>query len=181
MLKLNANTLATWCKEPTHWKKSWCWERLRAGGEGDDRGWDGWMASATQRTRVWADSRRQWRTGKPGVLQSMELQRVGHDWATEQKLEHSPSPRFIYQPGQLSRYSGRGEGCDSPQGTLSRIFTSWSFTGKIGQLLPRVKTPVFITVPLPVRGTIYISLLIPSLSPSRFNGQLWFRTHQKSF
>ena len=69
----------------------------------------------------------------------------------------------------------------STQATLSRIFTSWSFTGKTGQLLPRVKTLVFIAAPLPVRGTIYISLLIPSLSPSRFNGQLWFRTHQKSF
>ena len=42
------NTLATWCKEPTHWKWLWCWEILRAGGEGDDRGWDGWMASLTQ-------------------------------------------------------------------------------------------------------------------------------------
>ena len=50
----------------------------------DDRGWDGWMASLTQWTWVWAGCRRWWRTGKPGVLQSMEAQRVGHDWATEQ-------------------------------------------------------------------------------------------------
>ena len=42
-LRLKFNILATWCKELTHWKKPWCWERLRAGGEGDDRGWDGWM------------------------------------------------------------------------------------------------------------------------------------------
>ena len=48
----SSNTLATWCEEPTHWKRSWCWERLRAGGEGDDRGWDGWMASPTQWTQV---------------------------------------------------------------------------------------------------------------------------------
>ena len=41
----NSNTLATWCEELTHWKRPWCWERLKAGGEGDDRGWDGWMAS----------------------------------------------------------------------------------------------------------------------------------------
>ena len=50
MLKLwswNSSTLATWCKELTHWKRAWCWERLKAGGEGDDRGWDGWMASPT--------------------------------------------------------------------------------------------------------------------------------------
>ena len=52
----NSNTLATWCKELTHWKRPWCWERLRVGGEGDDRGWDGWMASLTQWTWVWVDS-----------------------------------------------------------------------------------------------------------------------------
>ena len=53
----NSNTLATWCKELTHLKRPWCWERLRAGGEGDNRGWDGWMASPTQWTWVWVDSR----------------------------------------------------------------------------------------------------------------------------
>ena len=52
----SSNTLATWCKELTHWKKSWCWERLKAGGEGDDRGWDGWTASPAQWTWVWANS-----------------------------------------------------------------------------------------------------------------------------
>ena len=44
----NSNTLATWCKELTHCKRPWCWERLKAGGKGDDRGWNGWMASPTQ-------------------------------------------------------------------------------------------------------------------------------------
>ena len=71
----NSNTLATWCKELTHWKRPWCWERLRAGGEGDDRGWDGWMASPW----VWVNSRSWWWTGRPGVLQFMESQRVRHD------------------------------------------------------------------------------------------------------
>ena len=79
----NSNTLATWCGELTHWKRPWCWERLRAGGEGDDRGWDGWMASPTQWTCVWMDSRSWWWTGRPGVLRFMGSQRVGHDWATE--------------------------------------------------------------------------------------------------
>ena len=60
----NSNTLATWCEELTHWKTPWCWERLKAGGEGDDRGWDIWMASPTQWTWVWASSRRWWRIGK---------------------------------------------------------------------------------------------------------------------
>ena len=68
----------------THWKRPWYWERLKAR-EGDDRGRDGWMASPTQWTWVWANSGRWWRTGKPGILQSMGLQRVGHDWVTEQQ------------------------------------------------------------------------------------------------
>ena len=79
----NSNTLATWCVEPTHWKRPWCWKRLKVGGEGEDRGWDGWMASPTRWTWVWANSRRWWWTGRPGVLQSMGWQRVGHNWATE--------------------------------------------------------------------------------------------------
>jgi len=52
----SSNTLATWCKEPTYWKRPWCWEILKAGGEGDDRGWIGWMTSPTQWTWVWASS-----------------------------------------------------------------------------------------------------------------------------
>ena len=79
----NFNTLATWCKELTHLKRPWCWERLRAGGEGDDRRWYGWMVSLIQWTWVWVDSGSWWWTGRPGVLQFMELQRVRHDWATE--------------------------------------------------------------------------------------------------
>ena len=79
----SSNTLATWCKELTHWKRPWCWERLKVGGEGDDRGWDGWMASPTQWTWVWVSSGNWWWTGKPGVLQSMGFQRIGHDWASE--------------------------------------------------------------------------------------------------
>ena len=79
----NSNTLATWCEELTHLKRPWCWERLKVGGEGDDRGWDGWMASLTQWTWVWVSSRSWWWTGRPGVLRFMGSQRVGHDWATE--------------------------------------------------------------------------------------------------
>ena len=79
----NFNTLATWCKELTLWKRSLCWERLKAEGEGDNGGWDVWMASLTQWIWVWVSSRRWWWTGKPGVLQSIGLQRVWHNWATE--------------------------------------------------------------------------------------------------
>ena len=79
----NSNTLATWCKELTHLKRPWCWERLKAGREGDNRGWDGWMSSPTQWTLVWVNSGNWWWTGRPGVLQFMGSQRVVHDWATE--------------------------------------------------------------------------------------------------
>ena len=79
----SAAILATWCKELTHLKRPWYWERLRAGGEEDDRGWDGWMASPTQWTWVWVDSGSWWWTERPGVLWFMGSQRVGHDWATE--------------------------------------------------------------------------------------------------
>ena len=64
------NTLATWCEKLTHLKRPWCWERLKAGGEGDNRGWDGGMASVTQWTWVWASSGSWWWTGQLGMLQS---------------------------------------------------------------------------------------------------------------
>ena len=76
----NSNSLATWCEELTHWKRPWCWERLKAGGEGDDRGWDGWMALLTQWTWVWVNSGSWWWTGRPGMLQSVRSQRVGYNW-----------------------------------------------------------------------------------------------------
>ena len=78
----NSSTLATSCEELTHWKRLWCWEGLGAGGKGDDRGWDGWMASPTRWTWVWVNSRRWWWTGRPGVLRFTGSQRVGRlrDW-----------------------------------------------------------------------------------------------------
>ena len=79
----NSNTLATWCEELTHLKRLWCWERLRAGGEGDNRRWDGWRASSTKWTWVWVNYRSWWWRGRPGMLLFMGLQRIGHDWATD--------------------------------------------------------------------------------------------------
>ena len=61
----------TWYEELTHLKRPWCWERWKAGGEGDNRGWDGWMASSTQWTWVWVNSGSWWWTGRPGMLRSM--------------------------------------------------------------------------------------------------------------
>ena len=83
MLKLKIQYVGIWCRELTHLKRPWCWERLRAGGEGDHRWWDGSMASLTQWTWVWVDSGSWSWTGRPGVLWFMGSQRVGHDWATE--------------------------------------------------------------------------------------------------
>ena len=111
----NSNTLATWCEELTHLKQPWCWERLREGGEGDNRGsspifctLDGWMASPTQWSWVWASSGSWWWTGKPGVLQSVGLQRVRHNWETELMLHHltlitflkvlPPYPAILWNP-----------------------------------------------------------------------------------
>ena len=87
----NSDTLATWCKELTHLERPWCWKRLKAGGEGDDRGWHGWMASPTQWTWVWINSGSCWWTERPGVLLSMGSQRVRHDWVTELNWVHFSS------------------------------------------------------------------------------------------
>ena len=80
--KVKRNSKASWwkCEELTHWKRFWCWEGLGAGGEGDDRGWDGWMASLTRWMWVWVNSGSLWWTGRPGVLRFTGLQRVRHDW-----------------------------------------------------------------------------------------------------
>ena len=95
---LNSNTLATSCKYLTHWKRLWCWEGLGAGGEGDDRGWDGWMASPTRCTWVWVNSGSWWWTERPGVLWIMGSQRVGHEWPTELNWRrwriNNPAPLF---------------------------------------------------------------------------------------
>ena len=81
----SSNTLATWFEELIHLKRPWCWERLNVGGEGNDRGWGCWIASPTWWTWVWPSSGSWWRKRKPGMLQSMGLQRVRHDWVTEQQ------------------------------------------------------------------------------------------------
>ena len=82
-LKLKLQYFGHQMQRPNSLKKTLMLGKMKAG-EGDNRGWDGWMASPTQWTRVWANSRRWWRTGKPDVLQSMGSQRVRHDWVSEQ-------------------------------------------------------------------------------------------------
>ena len=108
----DSNTLATWCKELTHWKRPWCWERLMVGGEGNDRGWDGWMASPTRWTWVWVNSGNWWWTGRPGMLWFMGSWWDGHDWATELEFEQSRN-RITRVANKLKvtkreRWKGRG-------------------------------------------------------------------------
>ena len=83
MLKLKLQYFGHLMWRTDSFEKTLILGKIEAGGEGDNRGWDGWMASPTQWTWVWVSSGRWWWTGKPGVLQSMGLQRVGHNWATE--------------------------------------------------------------------------------------------------
>ena len=83
MLKLKLQYFGHLLWKTDSLERLWHWERLKVGGEGDNRGWDDWMVSLTWWMWVWASSRSRWWTGKPGVLQSVGLQRVGHDWATE--------------------------------------------------------------------------------------------------
>ena len=126
----------TYCEEQTHQKRPWCWERLKEG-EGDDRGCDGWMVLLTQWAWVWASSWREW-TGNPDVLQSMRLQRVGHNWATEQ-LEQiwifklcvfiflksvfwRPSRRILsYTPSCYSKY----EKLPAPISRFNEVLLCW--------------------------------------------------------
>ena len=114
---VEAETEILWSPHAKCWLiwKDWCWERLRAGGEGDDRGWDGWLASPTQWTWVWVNSGNWWWTGRPGVLRFIGSQRVGQDWATKLNWSacNAEDPGSI--PG-LGRSAGEGlaEGLPTP-------------------------------------------------------------------
>ena len=135
----------------TNWKRPWCWERLKVGGEGDDRGWDGWMASPTQWTWVWASSGRWWGTARPGVLLSTELQRAGCEWATEHQellavvlrlqvvglrsflllwLEVAAwgVTRALLQQTRKSRQDAEGEGAGSRVWKQQASDSLWSYT-----------------------------------------------------
>ena len=123
MLKLKLFTLATSCEELTHWKRPWCWEGLGAGGEGDDRGWDGWTASLTRWVWVWVNSGSWWWTGRPGMLRFMGSQRVGHNWVTEVNWTNCAplifSSSFFLSPDlfyQIYSYPNLG-----PSSTLSPV------------------------------------------------------------
>ena len=113
----NSNTLATCCEELIHLERPWCWERLKVGGEGDDRVWDGWMASLTQPTWVWVGSGSWWWTGRPDMLQSVGSRGVGHDWEIElnwkhhniQKIKNAITTLLDYNMKKRKRESGKNE------------------------------------------------------------------------
>ena len=123
----NSSPLATWCEEPTHWKRPWCWERLKAISEEGNRRWDGWVASSTQWIWVWGNSRRWWRTGKPGMLQSMGSQRLRHDWATKQEQSLIPLPKLSKDAVSFL----------SPWGLLL-----WCKPSSLGHRMEKKKSPV---------------------------------------
>ena len=83
MLKLKLQYVGHLMRKTDSFEKTLMLGKIKAGGEGDNRGWDGWMASPTQWTWVWVDSGSWWWTGRPGVLRFMGSQRVGHDWTTD--------------------------------------------------------------------------------------------------
>ena len=91
MLKLKLQYLDTWCQEPTHWKRPWCWERLKTGGEGDDRGWDGWMASPARWKSL---SKLQEMVKDRGAWGAAVHRFEKSDWATEQE-QPPPLSRII--------------------------------------------------------------------------------------
>ena len=109
----NSTTLVTSWEVLTHWKRPWCWEGLGAGGEGDDRGWDGWMASPTPWAWVWVNSGSLWWTGRPGVLRFTGSHRVRHDWVTElnwaELMQHFATPWTVARQAPLCLEISRQE------------------------------------------------------------------------
>jgi len=140
----NSSTLATSWEELTHWKRPWCWEGLEAGREGDDRGWDGWMASRTRWTWVWVNSGSWWWTERPGMLRFMGSQRVRHDWATELNWWQPTRPsRTNTQKRCPFHHRGQEPKNRKSRDTYSnrqvRPWKEWS-RAKANRVLPRERT-----------------------------------------
>ena len=132
----NSYPLATWCEELTHLKRPWCWERLKAGGEGDNRGWDCWMAPLAWWTWV-SKLRIRWWTGKLDMLQLMGLQRVRHDWATE--LNWTTYIHFLFEKNYLQ--------------------STWSYMISLGSKINE-KSKIFKDIPLFIHLQLYILLKV---------------------
>ena len=197
----NSSTLAIWCEELTHLKRLWCWERLRAEGrQGDDRGWDGWMASPTQWTWVWVSSKSWWWTGKPGVLQSMRLQsRTRLSW-TEPKgnqpwifigriVAEAEAPilwphdtknwliRKDPDAGKDWRQEEKGMTEDEIDGWMA-LLTQWSWgwasSGRWWRTGKLGMLPSMVSHQVAKRGTSGSSSVLPDAEYSWMNIQNWF-------
>ena len=121
MLKLKLQYFGHLMWRTDSFERPCCWERLKAGGEGDNRGWDGRMASPTQWTWVWVNSRSGWWTGQPGVLHSMGWQRVRHDWVTELNWMETKNRVFLLSEINWLRISVSCNSQDSQLIQLSSI------------------------------------------------------------
>ena len=146
----NSNSSATWCKGLSHFKRPWCWERLKAGGEGDHRGYDGRMASPTQWTWVWVNSRSWLLTGKLDMLQSMGSQIVKPYWVTELNWTELNILNFL---------QNLGLGWKEEQILSFRMLGGWSDSSEKGKpnLNPRLKTHLFkLARDPPPKGKVYI-------------------------
>ena len=126
-----SNTLAISWEEKTPWKRPWCWESVKARGEGDDRRWDGGTVSLKLPTWIWPNSRRQWKTGGAGVLWSMGSWRVGHDLMTKQQQQHCPT----YSPRHRRRQAWQDFGKGLNICVIHQYYSS---------LVPEIKTELMV-------------------------------------
>ena len=153
MLNWNSNTLATWCEELTHLKRPWCRERLKAGGERDDRGWDSWMASPTAWTWVWVNSGNWWWTGKPGMLQSMGYKESDTTewlnwtdyviWSSTQWWPCAEYPGTYWNPLFASISPPLGSWAHSRQGNMI-LWQGWSLFVFLSLINPKLLSPNYL-------------------------------------
>ena len=163
----NSIILATWYEELIHWKRPWCWERLKAGGQGDDRGWDSQMASPTRWTWVWVSSGSWWWTERHGVLQSMGSQRVGHYWATELSRAGTSVPLAEWRDGLHEiNYRERSTIWESFQAQLPALQGQWCTNREE------------MRGPLPLRGKFELSNLAIPGSVHSPRSSFWLLCHQ---
>ena len=125
MLKLKLQYFGHLMRRLTHWKRPWCWGGLGAGGEGDDRGWDGWIASPTRWALVWVNSGSLWWTGRPGVLRFMRSQsRTGLHYWTELRVSS-----LVVWGLEVSAPTPKAQGLISWTGMLVHWKAQWLAAG----------------------------------------------------
>ena len=175
--RTNAEAPILWSPDMKNWLtgKDWCWERLKAGGEGKDRGWDDWMSSLTQWTWVWVNFKSWWWTGRPGMLQFMGLQRVRHDWMTElnwTELKFSTPLDKYQRPQLLKSFPGGIRGKESACQCRRHGFHLW--VGKIPWR--RAWQPILVFLPGESHGQRSLAGTVHRITKSRIQMK-WLSTH----